>query len=855
MTGRRLGSGGTRIDRSRPVRFGVDRRSVEGFAGDTVASAMLAAGLDGAWRGVYTDRPRGVFTAGSEEPNALIQVGWPDGASEPMLRATVVEIVDGMRVSSLAGRGRLEPGPVRRFDKRFVHVETLVVGGGPAGREAAQAAARANPTDRVLLVDEGPVLDPIDGVQTLPRATALGVYDHGYVTIAERRPGHRTVGRLWHVRAARIVLATGATERPIVFPDNDRPGVMLAAAARAFAERYGVLPGSRAVLVATHDAAATDAAVLGAAGMELVDVVDTRTGRWPTGTDVDASGRIRAVLVGEERIECDLVLVSGGWTPNVTLWSQARGRLRFDRAIGAPVPDGELPRVAVVGSATGGGLPAAGPGWLDDGDGGTSFVDLERDATVADIRRAVAAGLTSIEHIKRYTTIGTGSDQGRTSGVVSSEIAARLSGAEPGSLGLPTFRAPATPVSFELLAGRDRGALHDPVRTTAIHPWHAANGAVFEDVGQWKRPRFFPVDGETMDEAVRRECLAARRSVAAMDASTLGKIDLQGRDVGAFLDRIYTNAFSSLKVGSCRYGLMCRADGMVFDDGVTSRLADDRYLMTTTTGNAAAVLDWLEEWLQTEWPELQVHATSVTEQWATIAVVGPRSRDVLRSLAPKLALDGADFPFMTWRDAVVAGTPARVFRISFSGELAYEINVPSWHGLAMWEAVMAAGAPFGITPYGTETMHVLRAEKGYPIVGQETDGTVTPLDLGMGWAVSKAKSFIGKRSLSRADALRDDRKQFVALLPTDPDVVLPEGAQLVGNPAASVPMPMQGHVTSSYWSAALGRSFALALVKGGRDRIGETIHAPLPGGVVPATIHDSVLFDPANERRDGEPAT
>jgi sarcosine oxidase subunit alpha len=360
-----------------------------------------------------------------------------------------------------------------------------------------------------------------------------------------------------------------------------------------------------------------------------------------------------------------------------------------------------------------------------------------------------------------------------------------------------------------------------------------------------------------MEEAVLRECAAARTGVALMDATTLGKIDLQGPDVGVFLDRVYTNTFSTLKVGSCRYGLMCRADGMVFDDGVTSRLAEDRFLMTTTTGNAAPVLDHLEEWLQTEWPDLRVHATSVTEQWTTVAVVGPRAREVVGSLVPDLDVSTEAFPFMAWRQADIAGTPGRVFRISFSGELSFELNVPAWHGLALWEAVLAAGEGLGITPYGTETMHVLRAEKGYPIIGQETDGTTTPQDLGMSWAVSTKKDFIGRRSHRRPDATRADRKQLVGLLPLDPDSVLPEGAQLVATDAdlALTPVPMLGHVTSSYRSAALGRSFALALVKRGRERHGERVLAPLVDRVVEALIVDPVVFDPENRRRDGEPTS
>ena len=828
----RLAEGGSLIDRSRKVKFRFDYLDYEGFAGDTIASALLANDVRVVGRGIYTGRPRGVFSAGPEEPNALVQVRWPSGVSEPSLRATVVEIANGLEAWSLAGRGRLEGEDRGRFDRKYVHVETLVVGGGMAGR----MAAAAKQDGRVLLVDEGPVIEPIEGVQVLARATALGIYDRGYVLAAERRPGHLTEGRLWHIRAGRIVLATGALERPIPFPDNDRPGIMLASAAAAYVERYGVLARVRFALATTSDSGIESASVLQAAGAELLKVVDLRRG-----DSIDDT-------------EADLLLVSGGWNPNLALWSQAGGRLRFDGRIGGYVPDGELQNVEVVGTATGEGLPdSTAPTWDGTGDEDTTFVDLERDATVADLRRALGAGLTSIEHVKRYTTIGTGSDQGKTGGVLASAVAAALLGQEPGALGVPTYRPPYVPVSFAQLAGRDRGALHDPVRTTSIHAWHVEHAAIFEDVGQWKRPRYFPREGESMDEAVLRECAAARRSVALMDASTLGKIDLQGPDVGVFLDRIYTNRFSNLAVGACRYGLMCHADGMAFDDGVTSRLSDDRWHMTTTTGNAAPVLEWLEEWLQTEWPELRVRATSVTEQWATIAVVGPRSRDVLRALAPDLPVEAADFPFMTVREAVVAGVSARVFRISFSGELAYEINVPTWYGHAMWEAVMAAGEPFGITPYGTEAMHVLRAEKGYPIVGQETDGTVTPIDLGMDWIVSKQKSFVGKRSLARSDTVRPDRKQLVALLPEDPESLLPEGAQLVLDPSAPIPMPMVGHVTSSYRSAALGRTFALAMVKGGRSRLGERVFAPLPDRTIAATIHDSVVFDPENLRRDGEP--
>ncbi len=873
---RRLATGGDRIDRGRPLAFTFDGVAHTGFAGDTLASALLANGVDIVARSLYDDRPRGVMTAGAEEPNALVTVRLP-GVEEPMLRATQVELVNGLEAWGLAGRGQLTDHPdTGRFDKTHAHCEVLVVGGGPAGRSAALEAGQRG--DRVILVDEGPAIEDADDLRALPdvrlvpRATAIGVYDHGSVVIAERRPSAVTEGRLWHVRAARIVLATGAIERPIVFGDDDRPGIMLASAAAAYLRHYGVRPGRRAVIFTTNDSTDAVGRELTTAGVDVAAVVDARRDEAVVGTDRDEDGRLAAVTIGRRdgggpyrTVGADLLLVSGGWNPNVSLWSQSRGTLRYDERIAAFVPDAAFGAVEAVGAASGAGLPDVGALWVVpppetvDPDApeawSTHYVDLQRDSTVANLRRALGAGLTSIEHVKRYTTIGTAADQGKTSGVVASAIAAAILGQEVGAVGVPTYRPPYTPVSFALVAGRDLGDRLDPVRTTPIQPWHVAHGAVFEDVGQWKRPRFFPRQGESMDDAVLRECAAARTGVAVMDATTLGKIDLQGPDAGIFLDRIYANTFSTLAVGSCRYGVMCGLDGMVFDDGVTSRLDVHRFHMTTTTGNAAAVMDHLEEYLQTEWPDLRVRATSVTEAWATVAVVGPRSREVVTAIAPDLDVRASAFPFMTWRDADVAGTSGRIFRISFSGELAYEVNVPARYGLALWEAIMAAGEPLGITPYGTEALHVLRAEKGYPIVGQETDGTVMPQDVGLGWLVSTRKDFIGRRSHRRVDAIRPDRRQLVGLLPVDPEARLPEGAQLVAADADldRPPVPMIGWVTASYRSAALGRSFALALVAGGRSRIGETIRAPLLDRVVDAVIADAVLFDPENRRRDGEP--
>jgi sarcosine oxidase subunit alpha len=706
-------------------------------------------------------------------------------------------------------------------------------------------------------------------VRLLTRATAFGHYDLNLVLIAQRRPGG---GRLWQVRAKRLVIATGAHERPLIFANNDRPGIMLAGAARTYVNRYGVAPGRRAVIFTNNDSTDLVAADLKSAGISIEAVVDVRAGEAvvdtlavsPSPTGGGQGGGLGGVLIGSLRgpdatreIECDLLCVSGGFNPTLHLFSQAQGRLRYDQGLACFVPDAALPNVDVVGAAAGDlggrGQGAIMPYWVVPSDGqewSTHFVDLERDVTVADVRRALGTGMQSVEHVKRFTTIGTGSDQGKTAGINETAIVATQLGQPVGAVGVTTFRPPYVPVSFGLMAGRNRGDLFDPIRVTAIHPWHVGHGAVFENVGQWKRPWYFPRHDEDMEAAVLRECQAAREGVAVMDASTLGKIDIQGRDAVEFLNRIYTNAFDTLKVGSCRYGLMCKADGMVFDDGVVMHLEPDHWLATTTTGGAAAVLDWMEEWLQTEWPDLHVRLTSVTDHWADVAVVGPRSREVVAALFPKIAIDAQSFPFMAIREGETAGIPVRLHRITFSGELAYELWTPSWYGLKLWEAVMAAGEPLGITAYGTETMHVLRAEKGYIICGQETDGTVTPQDLGMGWMVSKKKAFIGQRSHRRSDTARPDRKHLVGLLPIDGEQLLPEGAQLVLQPDGAAPVKMVGHITSSYRSATLGRTFALAMLQGGRERFGSTVYAPLNGHVVAATVTEPIFYDKDNARRD-----
>lgn len=975
----RLAAGG-RIDRTISWRFTVDGEEFTGHPGDTLASALIANGRITIGNSLYEDRPRGIMSAGVEESNAMVKIAprFPGDVAESMLPATTVSLVDGLKAELLNGLGKLDPEEDRaEYDKKYVHTDVLVIGGGPAGLAAAREAARTGA--RVILMDDQPELggsllsgsiapelaetiegkpalewvadveaELVSGAETtvLNRTSAFGAYDANYVIAVQNRTDHLSSPaasgvsrqRIWHVRANQVVLAPGAHERPLVFENNDRPGIILASAVRSYLNRYAVAAGQRVVISTTNDSAYALAADLRAAGVKLAAVVDARpalsavaAAAVEAGTRVligsavantasgAADGRVEGVTVrsinddgeltsGVEEIACDLLAVSGGWSPLVHLHSQRQGKLRWDDELAAFVPSTVVPNQQTIGSGRGsfeladvlaegisaGAAAAIAAGfasetrpatfsepkasaptrqlWLVPGQEGTPddwhhhFVDFQRDQSVADVLRSTGAGMRSVEHIKRYTSISTANDQGKTSGVNAiGVIAAALRTAGEasrgiGDIGTTTYRAPFTPVAFAALAGRQRGELFDPARKTSIHPWHEAKGALFEDVGQWKRPWYYPQGDEDMDAAVLRECAAVRESVGFMDATTLGKIEIRGKDAGEFLNRIYTNAFKKLAPGSARYGVMCGPDGMIFDDGVTLRLDPDSFFMTTTTGGAAKVLDWLEEWLQTEWPELDVRCTSVTEQWSTIAVVGPKSRAVLAKVAPELAKDGGleaeAFPFMTFRETTLAsGVQARVCRISFSGELAYEINVPSWYGLNTWEAVAAAGAEFNITPYGTETMHVLRAEKGYPIVGQDTDGTVTPQDAGMEWVVSKAKEFIGKRSFARADAQREDRRHLVSVLPVDKTLRLPEGTQLVvkGIPTTPAygPVPMEGFVTSSYHSAALGRSFGLALIKNGRNRIGETLVAAAGDQLVDVVVAETVLFDPEGARKDG----
>jgi sarcosine oxidase subunit alpha len=994
MEGLRTSHGG-RIDRSRVLHFTFDGRSFAGFAGDTLASALLANGVHLMGRSFKYHRPRGVLAAGAEEPNALVAVRRDAASYTPNLRATQVELYEGLcavsqnrwpslrfdvgaindaiapfipagfyyktfmwprrawhtlyepRIRAAAGLGIAPtlPDP-DRYATRFAHCDVLVVGGGPAGLAAASAAAAAgarvilcdeqNEFGGALLTDEAPDgwlartlagLGASERVRLLPRTTAFGYFPHNFVGLNERLTDHLPGPaaelpreRQWGVRAREVVLAAGAIERPLVFPGNDRPGIMLADAARSWLKRYAVLPGTRAVLVTATDESYDTALELAQAGVFIAAIADLRVSDRTAAASARAAGipvmsgatvlgttgrlRVNAIRLaqikdgevsGTSTQPCDLVLMSGGFTPSVHLFSQSRGKLRWDETLQAFLPDLPAERVRCAGACQGvfdldearedgaaAGAAAAqaaleptrrgvcpsgtrpmpatahalGPqaekagfaGALAQPTGGRAFVDWQNDVTTKDLALATREGFRSIEHIKRYTTTGMATDQGKTSNLNALGIVSQTLGKAVPQVGLTTFRMPYTPVTFGSFAGVARGDLFDPVRTTPIHGWARARGAVFEDVGLWKRARFFPRPGEDMHAAVARECRAVRSGCGIFDASTLGKIEVVGKDAVTFMNRLYVNAWTSLAVGRARYGVLTRDDGYVYDDGVVARIGADRFHVTTTTGGAPRVLALMEDYLQTEWAQLSAWLTSTTEQWAVIALQGPNARRVLEKLID-IDISAQALPHMGVALGKICGVPMRLFRVSFTGELGFEVNVPADFGAPVWEALWAAGAAHGITAYGTESMHVLRAEKGYIIVGQDTDGTVTPDDAGLAWAIGKNKpDFVGKRSLQRPAMLSPERRQLVGLSSADPKVVLEEGAQVMALEHSPRPSRPLGHVTSSYHSAVLERSIAMALVAGGRARMGQTLYVPQAGGVVAVQVCSAVFYDPTGAR-------
>ncbi len=975
MSGYRLPSGGS-VDRSSAIGFKFNGQPLSGFPGDTLASALIANGIDTVARSFKYHRPRGIFAAGLEEPNAFVQLMAPH--DEPSVLATMLPLVDGLSAASqncwptvgfdvgatadalhaLLPAGFIyktfmsPPGGwpwyerlIRRaagigqaprriagitVERRYAHCDVLIVGAGPAGLMAALTAARAGM--RVMLADcepapggtllNGPAsidgddaqvwigsmireLDANTRVTRLPCTTITGYHDHNFLTGIERDPFRRE--RLWKIRARHVILATGAFERPLLFPGNDTPGVMLLSAVQTFAHKYGVAAGRRTVIITNHSGAYQSACDLRDAGVHIAAIVDLRgevRGRLvedvatrgievvPGQTIVAVHGRLRvtgvtvaplAQLSARRTIDCDLVAMAGGWQPTVHLHSQAGGRSEHDLSLDCFVPGRAAQRSMTAGSVNGhadlticlregveagnaivqaqGGthrdvaiphcLPAEPLDLLSVGElpnprDDRIFVDFQSDVTTADIRLAHREGYASIEHAKRYTTAGMGIDQGKTANANTAIVLAKTARTSPGAIGLSTMRPPFSPVAFGTIAGREIGALIRPSRETPMTAWHIANRAVmFESGANWRRPGYYPRADETMAGAVRRECLAVRQTVGIYDSSPLGKVEVKGPDSAAFLDRIYASRIGNLAIGRGRYALMLCEDGRLFDDGVVFRLSDDRYWITTTTGNADAVVAWMAFHLQCRWP-LRVFITPVSAHWANAVICGPRAEALMSSVGANILLDEHEFPFMSVRTGLVGGLQARVFRVGFTGERSYEINVRASDGLALWECLMRSGSLIGITPVGSEANHVLRIEKGYISIGHEADGLATPFDLGLHRFVAMDKTdFIGKRSL-QPDVLGDaPRRELVGLLTDIPSIVLPEGAQILEATANRA----CGFVTAAVASPTCGRSIALALMDAGRAKLGNRIRVTLAKGETTARVVEPLFVDAKGRNR------
>ena len=986
------------LDKTNRISFKFNGKNYYGYKGDTLASALLSNGVHLVGRSFKYHRPRGIMTCGSEEPNAIVQIGGNGAFTEPNVRATEQELYEGLEATSQncwpsvefdigginnfispvlpagfyyktfmwpkkfwnsvyepairksAGLGKSPTHPdLELYDHKYIHCDVLIVGGGIAGIIAANISADNG--NNTLLIDDKKILggntifqnnenfkindknsstwlnDKVNDLNnkknlTILNRTSLAAYhSYNFLLARENISDHKSINersnklrqRLWKIRAKKVILATGAIERPLIFNNNDRPGVMLANSVKKYIDFYGVRCGNKNVIFTNNDSAYETAISLNKKGIDVI-VVDIRKNSSSTlvknANDngikiywnhvvVDTQGykRIKSIqimklsdddsnVVGNKiNLECDNLSISGGWTPMVHLFTQSGGKLKFRDEDQVFLPDTAMSDQVSIGSCNGDfelddvikntvnscknflsissttfddlkiNCPKQKESkniWLIPNDkplGKTKpFLDFQNDSTAKDIKLAMREGFRSIEHVKRYTTTGMGTDQGKLANMHALGIISETAGVKMGSLGTTTFRPPYTPLTFGTIVGRSVGTFFDITRKTPMHDWHVSNKAEFENVGQWKRAWFYPKNNEDMHQAVQRESKAARESAGILDASTLGKIDIKGTDASEFLNRVYTNAWSKLEIGKCRYGLMLNEDGMVYDDGVTTRLDENHYLMTTTTGGAANVLSKLEDYLQTEWPELDVWLTSVTDQYATTSVCGPNSKNSLKKLFSNIEFNDADFPHMSFKNAELDGATCRIMRISFTGEHSYEINIDSRYGKSLWEKCIEAGKEFNITPYGTETMHLLRAEKGFIIVGQDTDGTMTPIDLQMDWIVSKKKyDFIGKRSLYRSDTMREDRKQLVGLLTDNPNEVLEEGAQIVQDKNKK-PIEMLGHVTSSYFSPNLNKSIALAVVRNGKKLKGQKLFVPMKDKTINVTVSDFIFYDKENKR-------
>jgi len=972
---------GGQVDRSTPLNFTFNGKKMQGFAGDTLASALLANNQRLVGRSFKYHRPRGIFSAGSEEPNAMVHLR-RGAAQEPNTRATVAELFEGLEATSQNHRGSLENDfmavtdlfsrflsagfyyktfmwpkkfwekiyePAIRasaglgrlsmqadpdiYDHGFLHCDVLIIGAGPSGLSAALTAGRAGA--RVILADEDFVtggrlsaetydvdgmsgadwattaraeLDAMDNVRLMTRTTVYGAFDHGTYGALERMTDHlpdsdskpRQV--LWRIYSKSAILCAGATERSIAFGNNDRPGIMMAGSVRTYANRFGVTPGKKVAVFTNNDDGWRTAHDLKAQGVNVTAVIDTRADVSHTldgakiklgHTIIDTSGRkgLQSITLDSGiRIDADCLAVSGGWSPNVHLTCHQRGRPTWRDDIAAFVPGGDLPPGMVVAGAANGTMTlAAGmaearktandvikslgftpsrkaapkaedevfaitPFWHAKGGKARAWVDLQNDVTTKDIKQSHAEGFRSVEHLKRYTTLGMATDQGKTANVLGLAVIADASGKSIPETGTTIFRPPYTPVPIGALAGRARGKDFRPFRLTPSHAWAKEQGAEFVETGMWLRAQWFPRAGETTwRQSVDREVQMTRNSVGICDVTTLGKIDIQGRDAAAFLNKIYSNAFAKLAVGKVRYGLMLREDGICYDDGTTARLSENHFIMTTTTANAVTVFRNMEFARQCLWPDMDVHLISATDGWAQFAVAGPNSRALLQKIVDDTDLSNEAFPFMACAELTVCGgTPARLFRISFSGEMAFEIAVPARYGDSMIGALMAAGEEFDAVPYGTEALGVMRIEKGHA-AGNELNGQTTAQMLGLGMMVSKKKDSIGSKLSEREMMNQPDDMRLVGFKPVDQSNELNAGAHFITKGDTPTMQSDQGWMTSVAYSPTLGHSIGLGFIKCGSDRMGEVVRAydPTRGKDTDVEICSPHFYDPDGGRQRG----
>ncbi|MEM9584548.1 MAG: sarcosine oxidase subunit alpha family protein [Pseudomonadota bacterium] len=970
---------GGQIDRNTSLKFTFDGKEYEGNQGDTLASALLANNVRLMGRSFKYHRPRGPLTAGSEEPNALVELR--GGArQEPNTRATTTELFNGLMAKSqnrwpslafdamaindrfsnfltagfyyktfmwpaafwekiyepiirkAAGLGSLSmKEDPDAYDKGFRHCDLLIIGAGPAGLMAALTAGRAG--KEVILADEDfrmggrlnsetlsiddmaasdwaaqavAELATLRTVRLMPRTTVIGAFDHGIYGAVERVSDHLHTpdeGKprqiLWRIYAPKTLLCAGATERPIAFENNDRPGIMLASAIRSYANRWAATPAKRIAIFTNNDDGHKTAADLQAKGVEIAAVVDTRADaplndmyQVLRGAQVtDTKGRLGLTFAevkladGTSRtLECGALGLSGGWNPNVHLTCHQRGRPEWNAGLAAFVPGGTLPPgMSVAGAANGdfsthGALTSGAvaakkalglkgkaaktpqaedtpvsqtPFWYVEGCS-RAWLDQQNDVTVKDVKLSHQEGFRSVEHLKRYTTLGMATDQGKTSNMGGLAIMAELAGKAIPEVGTTIFRPPYTPTAIGTLAGRMKGMEFHPTRLTPSHFWAKERGAVFVEVGNWLRAQWFPIEGEThWRESVDREVRQTRASVGVCDCTTLGKIDVQGTDAAAFLNKVYCNGFAKLAVGKTRYGLMLREDGIAMDDGTAGRLAEDHFVVTTTTANAAKVYQHMEFVRQCLFPDMDVQLISTTEAWAQYAVAGPNSRKLLQKIVDaEFDISNEGFPFMACANITVCGgLRARLFRISFSGELAFEIAVPARYGDALMRKLMEEGEEFEVTPYGTEALGVMRIEKGHA-AGNELNGTTTANNLGMGRMVSKAKDSIGSKLSERPGLNEDDALKQVGIRPVDPSKKITAGGHLMNASGPVNAKHDQGYVTSAAFSPTLDSMIGLGFLKNGGERQGEKMRlvSPVTDLTVEVEIVSAHFVDPEGER-------